>query len=323
MVSAGNYSGVLLRSDGKVAIAGSQEIMGEYNLVREQQRGKFKQVSAGSGHTLLLTKGGKIVQLGKHGEKLGAPLAHFPDHKYAQVSAGHNHSVALRTDGKVVNVGMRHTSPESQATVQVQEGDGKVCVQVSAGSSHTAHLYGDGTVDALGNNEQGQCNLPQEAGYSQVSAGGAHTVLLSAEGKATAHGSNKFGQCQLPQSPRYKKVSAGLRHTVLLSKDGDVKAVGSNEDGQCDIPDLESGVEYVQASAGGHLTMLLRSDGQAVMVGHQGGTSIPAVKKLQSYSDWMMSRPVLPEGVQYVADTEETPIWEIAKAQGSSRAVQK
>jgi len=165
----------------------------------------------------------------------------------------------------------------------------------------------------LFNNESGQCTLPQEAEYEQVSAGGFHTVLLHKNGDAVARGSNSHHQCDLPThcgtSPRgYMRVSAGRRHTVLLRRDGRVEAVGCNTDGQCDIPPLEVGVKYVQASAGGYHTALLRSDGQAVTVGAEGDISIPAVQQHQTWADWLLTKPTLPDCVEYVSDLGELPV---------------
>merc|ERR1711924_430568 len=71
---------------------------------------------------------------------------------------------------------------------------------------------------------------------------------------------------------------------------------------------LEAGVKYVQVSAGGHHTVLLRSDGQAIAVGAQGDISIPAVKQYQTWMDWAMTKPVLPDGVEYAPDCGELPV---------------
>lgn len=185
-------------------------------------------------------------------------------------------------------------------------------IQVSAGYAHTALLRSDGIAFAYGRNESGQCIMPKEGGFVQVSAGGAHTVLLHENGNAMAIGSNSHQQCEIAvrgtaSAVRYVRVSAGRRHTVLLRSDGYVEAVGCNEDGQCEIPPLEFGLKYLQASAGGHHTVLLRSDGQALTVGSHGGISIPAVLKYQSWVDWAQTKPVLPEGVQYVPDFAELP----------------
>ena len=54
----------------------------------------------------------------------------------------------------------------------------------------------------------------------------------------------------------------------LLKVDGTVVAFGDNEAAQCDIPAMDpywdSGVTFVQVSAGRYHTVLLKSNGRAV-----------------------------------------------------------
>jgi len=329
MVSAGDYHTALLRSDGKVCIAGDDDVQGEYNLT-SLNKGRYKQLSAGGSHTLMLSRSGNIATIGlnEHGQCVFPnPRGMHEQFEYVQVSAGHKHSVALRNDGEVVYAGLSHRSSraldvEANNQPEVVSSPALRCVQVSAGHSHTALLFEDGTASAEGCNLRGQCDLPlSEEAYCQVAAGGAHTVLLHSSGQAVAVGSNQYGQCEIPFSSQYSRVSAGARHTVLLRTDGNVDAVGENADGQCDIPELEPGVAYVQASAGGHHTVLLRSDGQSFTIGHQGATAIPEVHEHQSWRSWFMTGAVLPEGVRYVPDTQEVSVHRFSVAAMGSKAL--
>lgn len=166
----------------------------------------------------------------------------------------------------------------------------------------------------------GQCDLPVDACFLQVSAGGHHSVLIHEDGDAVAFGSNSDHQCSIPErkeSPpiRYVAASAGLKHTVLISEDGRAVAFGNNISGQCDIPPLEAGIMYLKASAGASHTVLLRSDGQAVIIGQHrclnataAWINPPAVHGFQSWTDFLQTRPVLPEGITYIPDTSETPV---------------
>merc|ERR1711974_579722 len=56
--------------------------------------------------------------------------------------------------------------------------------------------------------------------------------------------------------------------------------------------------------------MGIRSDGQAVVVGSDkfGQCSVPDVPEKQSWASWFYTKPVLPEGVEYVPDFSELPI---------------
>ncbi|MFC2050701.1 hypothetical protein ACFLTN_05950, partial [Chloroflexota bacterium] len=66
--------------------------------------------------------------------------------------------------------------------------------QVSAGNYHTVGLKSDGTVVAVGQNGQGQCDVGAWTNVTQVSAGWQHTVGL---GSVVAVGDNGYGQCNL------------------------------------------------------------------------------------------------------------------------------
>ena len=154
---------------------------------------------------------------------------------------------------------------------------------VSAGGGHTVLLRNDGQAVAFGWNEYRRCNVPpldQGITYTQVSAGSQHTVLLRSDGQAVAFGCRAFGRCSIPPLDKgisYTQVSAGGCHTVLLRSDGEAVACGSGDGivvaaashgmGQCSIPPLTEWLLYTQVSAGMNHTVLLRSDGKAVLAG--------------------------------------------------------
>ena len=163
--------------------------------------------------------------------------------------------------------------------------------------SHTVLLTSDGTAVACGDNEYGQCNMPDlgDLTYAQVAAGSLFTVLIRSDGTAVACGSNSWGQCggdnkfsncdiidrgfqqqvvfvgsEAPgcssECRTYVQVTAGAQHTVFLRSDGTALACGENFSGQCDIP-VPRNLTYTLAAAGNCHTVLLRSDGTAVAFG--------------------------------------------------------
>ena len=68
-----------------------------------------------------------------------------------------------------------------------------------------------------------------------VSAGGSHTVGLKADGTVVAVGYNDNGQCDVDGWTDIVAVSVSSRHTVGLKADGTVVAVGDNGYGRCDV----------------------------------------------------------------------------------------
>ena len=137
--------------------------------------------------------------------------------------------------------------------------------------------------------------------FAMPAAGYNHTVLLKSDGNAVAFGDNSYGQCDIPPleaGMSYIQVAAGGcvfidqwgyrtdgGHTVLLKSDGNAVAFGDNSYGQCDIPPLETGMSYIQVSAGWVHIVLLRSDGSAVAFGHNscGQCDIPPLEAGMSY----------------------------------------
>ena len=135
---------------------------------------------------------------------------------------------------------------------------------ISAGRATTAGLKNDGTVLAVGNNENGQCNILDWADIVAVSAGSSHTVGLKPDGTVVAVGSNAYGQCDISDWTDIIAVAAGGNHTVGLCLDGTVVAAGNNADGRCDVSDWTD-IIAVSASASG--TVGLKSDGTVIAVG--------------------------------------------------------
>ena len=138
-------------------------------------------------------------------------------------------------------------------------------VAISAGFSHTVGLKADGTVIAVGNNKYGQCDVSGWTDIVAISAGGWHTVGLKADGTVVAVGYNENSRCDVSGWTDMVAISAGSWHTVGLKADGIVIAVGDNEDGQCNV---SGWTDMVAISAGRYHTVGLKADGTVVAVGY-------------------------------------------------------
>ena len=62
---------------------------------------------------------------------------------------------------------------------------------------HTIGLKSDGTVVAVGLNEDGECNVSGWENIVSVSAGGTHTVGVKSDGTVVAVGIDWFGECDV------------------------------------------------------------------------------------------------------------------------------
>lgn len=135
---------------------------------------------------------------------------------------------------------------------------------ISGGMSHTVGLCNDGTVVAVGNQEDGCCNVSDWNDITAVSAGFYHTVGLRSDGTVVAVGKNDNGQCNVSSWHDIVAIAAGGFHTVGLRSDGTVTAIGYNGDHQCDVKDW---TDIVSVITGGGYTLGLRSDGSVLSVG--------------------------------------------------------
>ena len=134
---------------------------------------------------------------------------------------------------------------------------------LAAGGRHTVGILPDGTVVAMGKNDEGQCDVGGWTNITQIAAGGAHTVGLK-NGTVVATGRNIEGQCSVLGWTDIEMVVAGYAHTVGLKDDGTVVATGLNNDGQCDV----GGWTNITQIAAGHAhTVGLRDDGTVVATG--------------------------------------------------------
>ena len=137
-------------------------------------------------------------------------------------------------------------------------------VAVAAGWSHTVGLRANGTVVAVGDNENGQCDVSNWTDIVAVAAGIHHTVGLKADGTVIAVGENEDGQCDVSGWRDIVAVAAGTYHTVGLRADGTVVAVGNNYYAECDVSDW---TDIVAVAAGDLHTVGLKADGTVVAVG--------------------------------------------------------
>ena len=68
-----------------------------------------------------------------------------------------------------------------------------------------------------------------------IAADENHTVGLKSDGTVVAVGKNNNGQCDVSEWTDIVAISAGASHTIGLKSDGTVVAVGSNSSSKCDV----------------------------------------------------------------------------------------
>ena len=183
------------------------------------------------------------------------------------VVEGYGHTVAVLNDGSVIST--KFSGEQKNYFGQDEVSDWKDLIAVSEGYYTTLGLCKDGTVLAVGINDNGQCDVSEWADIVEVSGGLFHSVGLRTDGTVVAtkyKGAAKFNynQCNVSEWKDVVAVSAGRAHTVALRADGTVIATGDNEFGQCNVGEWK---EIIAIAAGSNHTVGLRSDGSVVSTG--------------------------------------------------------
>ena len=138
-------------------------------------------------------------------------------------------------------------------------------IAISCGASHTAGLKRDGTVLAVGDNKQGQCNVSNWTNIVSIACGTSHTVGLKNDGTVLAVGDNKQGQCNVSNWTNIVSIACGNSHTVALKNDGTVLSVGDNEYGQCNTSEWHN---ITSIFSNGKLTAGIQNNRKILLTGY-------------------------------------------------------
>jgi len=137
--------------------------------------------------------------------------------------------------GTIVNINDATTNITINGQYSLIANFAQITPMVAAGGAHTAGLKSDGTVVAVGDNSDGQCDVDDWTNIIQVAAGNDYTVGLKSDGTVVAVGGNTDEQCDVGNWTDIIQVAAGLSHTVGVKSDGTAVAVGDNTSEQCDV----------------------------------------------------------------------------------------
>ena len=174
-------------------------------------------------------------------------------------------------------------------------------IDVAVGTECVMVLRADGTVVAMGNNDDMRCDVSDWTDIVAMSVAEFHTVGLRSDGTVLAIGRNIDKGCDVGDWEDVVAVATDgsyvwdqnkgateTSHTVGLKSDGTVVATGNNNYGQCDVSDW---TDIVAIAAGSLCTIGLRSDGTVVAVGWRWGSD-----GVCDASDWKDIKAVAASG---------------------------
>jgi hypothetical protein len=124
-------------------------------------------------------------------------------------------------------------------------------VAVAAGDVHSLFVKNDGTLWAMGGNNNGQLGRPSYYGAPPVNVvsnvvavtgGGYHSLFVKSDGTLWATGDNSHGQLGIGNTTQQNSpvavasnvaaVAAGLYHSLFVKYDGTLWAMGADDNGQ-------------------------------------------------------------------------------------------
>ncbi len=165
--------------------------------------------------------------------------------KIVAIDASWQRTVGLDQDGHVHIAGVNKDwlleeidAHREQWTDLIDIATGGSTGEGNRGGGHVAALKRDGTVVAVGDNSDGQCNVGEWEKVVAISAGDYHTVGLTADGRVLttqSPGSFPNSHKEISSWEDITAVSAGYGYTLGLKRDGTVVAAGNDQQGQCDV----------------------------------------------------------------------------------------
>ena len=126
-------------------------------------------------------------------------------------------------------------------------------------------------VAAWGENNYGQCNVPDGLVATAVAAGGEHSLALRPDGSVVAWGRNNYGQCNVPDGLVATAITCSYDASCALRPDGSVAAWGLLCSPLLSPATPPDGLIATAISAGDYEVAALRPDGSVIV---WGGTDV-------------------------------------------------
>ena len=182
-----------------------------------------------------------------------------PKERFRVLDLEYYHACGITTDGEARCWSWGPYDFPAEAAV-VPEGD---WADVSVGFAHTCWLSAAGEITCVGDNSEGQCDVPDGGPWAQVSAGNEHTCAVDVNGCGTCWGNDIAGETQLPEdweACSIAQIDAGGHRTCFRSTSGAGECRGGTMDDSDFPPWYATGVTR-DVSAGANLSCAI-ADGQ-------------------------------------------------------------
>lgn len=137
-------------------------------------------------------------------------------------------------------------------------------VGIAAGGGHCLAMRSDGSLEAWGDNGEGQCDVPlPNSGYVAIAGGNFHSLGLRSDGSIAGWGADFYGQ-RTPPTPNagFIGIEAGTIHSLGLRSNGSITAWGWYGYHETEVP--APNANFVASDGGSYMSLGLKSDGTVV-----------------------------------------------------------
>ncbi len=278
-IAAGNWHSLFLKSDGSLWATGAGysgqlgdgTYSGSTNRPKQVVASNVTAIAVGNNHSMFLKSDGSLWTMGhNYYGQLGdgnSSNTNWPEKIVASnvtaIAAGSNHSLFLKSDGSLWGMGCNSDGQLGDGTSgygnqtnrpkQIVAG-GVTAIATGPGAAHSLFLRSDGSLWAMGYNEQGQLgdgtyistNRPEQivaSNVTAIAAGTLFSLFLKIDGSLWAMGYNyngELGDGTYNNTNRPEKIvpcgvtaiAAGASHSLFLKTDGSLWGLGPNGYGE-------------------------------------------------------------------------------------------
>lgn len=233
---------------------------------------KAQQVAAGSYHTLILDRNGRVYGFSNGYFGQSGPMNTFqnvlqfprpiPGIKGKQIAAGHYNSYIIDLNDRLYSLGEKEGDtryPREIRTVPSLVTEIRI-KQVAAGEGHVLMLDFEGNVYSFGHNLYGQLGLGDNQDRDtptlipniraqQIATGSVHSLILDLSGIIHAFGAGWHGQLGLGWSNQSvptpipnitgRSIFAGGSQSFIIGMNNELYAFGRNHHGQLGVDDMQ------------------------------------------------------------------------------------
>lgn len=240
IVSIDNYAEftIGLTKEGKVNVSGKLSEEQKENISKWEH---IIDIATGDLFVVALNYDGTVIAEGHNGDKQ-CNVDDWED--IIDIDAGWRFTVGLTSTGELKFAGIidnleedyLKTKDEWKDVVKiVASGGDPKRYHTDRGKGHVVGLKSDGTLVAIGDNSQGQCDIYEDewkTKFVAIAAGDWYTVGLTEDGKILITGENMPGRRYIDQKKiddwnkeNIKNIAAGYGQTLILKNEGSVDGI--------------------------------------------------------------------------------------------------